>query len=51
MTYRKLFFALGLAGVLTFTGFHIEAQGSMPLSIGFATPAGAGNRSPPAPHT
>ena len=29
MTYRKLFFALGLAGVLTFTGFHIEEQGSM----------------------
>ncbi|KPH04585.1 hypothetical protein CO657_18050 [Rhizobium acidisoli] len=41
MTYRKLFFALGLAGLLTFTGLHIEEQGSMPLSIGFATPAGA----------
>ncbi|NKL39113.1 hypothetical protein GFL49_36610 [Rhizobium leguminosarum bv. viciae] len=41
MTYKKLFFALGLAGVLTFTGFHIEEQRSMPLPIRFATPAGA----------
>ncbi|MBB4254772.1 hypothetical protein [Rhizobium sp. BK008] len=41
MTYNKLFFALGLAGVLTFTDFRIEGQGFLPLSIGFATPAGA----------
>ncbi|OWV70303.1 hypothetical protein ATY76_31940 [Rhizobium sp. R339] len=41
MTYNKLLFALSLAGVLTFTDFRIERQGSMPLSIGFATPAEA----------
>ncbi|PDT11183.1 hypothetical protein CO670_30080 [Rhizobium sp. J15] len=41
MTYNKLLFALSLAGVLTFTDFRIERQASMPLSIGFATPAEA----------
>ncbi|PDT00694.1 hypothetical protein [Rhizobium chutanense] len=41
MTYNKLLLVLGLAGVLTFTDFRVEGQGSMPLSIGFATPAGA----------
>ncbi|ARM14052.1 MULTISPECIES: hypothetical protein [Rhizobium] len=41
MTYNKLLFALSLAGVLTFTDVRIERQGSMPLSIGFATPAEA----------
>ncbi|RUV33167.1 hypothetical protein EOD29_32445, partial [Mesorhizobium sp. M1A.T.Ca.IN.004.03.1.1] len=41
MTYNKLFFALGLAGVVTFTDIRIEVQGFLPLSIGFATPAGA----------
>ncbi|EJC81454.1 hypothetical protein Rleg4DRAFT_3134 [Rhizobium leguminosarum bv. trifolii WSM2297] len=41
MTYNKLLFVLGLAGVLTFSDFRVEGQGSMPLSVGFATPAGA----------
>ena len=41
MTYNKLLFALSLAGVLTFTDLRIERQGSVPLSIGFATPAEA----------
>ncbi|MBB3919470.1 hypothetical protein [Rhizobium fabae] len=41
MNCNKLLLALGLAGVLTFTDFRIEGQGAVPLSIGFATPAGA----------
>lgn len=41
MTFSKLAFALSLAAVTTFTDFRIEGQGPLPLSIGFATPAGA----------
>lgn len=41
MTFSKLAFALSLAAVMTFTDFRIEGQGPLPLSIGFATPAGA----------
>ncbi len=41
MTRSKLFFALCLASVMTFTDFRIEGQGSLPVSIGFAAPAGA----------
>ena len=41
MTHSKLFFALCLAGVMTFADFRTEGQGPLPVSIGFATPAGA----------
>ncbi len=41
MTRSKLFFALCLAGVMTFTDFRLETNGLLPVSIGFATPAGA----------
>jgi len=41
MTFSKLAFALCLAGVMTFTDFRLEGQGPLPVSIGFATPAGA----------
>lgn len=41
MTRSKLFFALCLASVMTFTDFRLEGEGPLPLSIGFATPAEA----------
>ncbi|WP_416064785.1 hypothetical protein ACK9YZ_18615 [Rhizobium sp. ZK1] len=41
MTRSRLFFALCLASVMTFTDFRLEGEGSLPLSIGFATPAEA----------
>ncbi|MBB3392385.1 hypothetical protein FHT82_005166 [Rhizobium sp. BK275] len=40
MTRSKLFFALCLASVMTFTDLRLE-EGPLPLSIGFATPAEA----------
>ncbi|QFY63429.1 hypothetical protein FZ934_24550 (plasmid) [Rhizobium grahamii] len=41
MNSRKIIFAVGLAGILTFSDVDIERQGIFPLSIGFASPAGA----------
>ncbi|QWW67387.1 hypothetical protein [Rhizobium sp. WYJ-E13] len=41
MTRSRLFFALCLASVMTFTDFRLEGERSLPLSIGFATPAEA----------
>ncbi|GAA3090592.1 hypothetical protein GCM10010520_41030 [Rhizobium viscosum] len=41
MTFSKLAFALTLVGVMTFADFHFEGDGPLPVSIGFATPAGA----------
>ena len=42
MRYAKKLLALGLCGVATFTDVNFAQNGSMlPLSISFATPAGA----------